>query len=83
MQPVIRVHAIVRTARSFHAKNACSSRQYEYILPTFALNANDFGEAGEDGRREDVLNVSTLWWHCDGAIRLGCLRRHYMESDDC
>ncbi len=43
LPPTIRVHAFIRTAQSFHAKNACTGRQYEYILPTFVFNKADLG----------------------------------------
>jgi tRNA pseudouridine38-40 synthase len=33
----IRIFAIKRTASSFHAKERCDSRFYEYLLPTYAL----------------------------------------------
>lgn len=33
----IRIFAIRRTANSFHAKEQCDSRFYEYLFPTFAL----------------------------------------------
>ena len=40
--------------RSFHAKNRCNSREYEYLLPTYALQAKRFKReeaqhAGENG----------------------------------
>ncbi|KAI8920088.1 pseudouridine synthase, partial [Powellomyces hirtus] len=34
----IRVWGYVRTSNSFHAKNACDSRIYEYFLPTYVLH---------------------------------------------
>lgn len=37
----IRVFAIRRTANSFHAKERCDSRFYEYLLPTYALAPAD------------------------------------------
>ncbi|KAJ3054432.1 tRNA pseudouridine synthase 1 [Rhizophlyctis rosea] len=33
----IRVWGWVRAAKSFHAKNDCDSRRYEYLLPTYVL----------------------------------------------
>ncbi|KAI8376455.1 pseudouridine synthase [Radiomyces spectabilis] len=33
----IRVWGFVETQRSFHAKNMCDSRVYEYLLPTYAF----------------------------------------------
>jgi tRNA pseudouridine38-40 synthase len=33
----IRVWNFVRTRNNFHAKNACDSRIYEYLLPTYSL----------------------------------------------
>lgn len=33
----IRIFGIKRTANSFHAKERCDSRFYEYLLPTYAL----------------------------------------------
>ncbi|KAJ9074754.1 tRNA pseudouridine synthase 1 [Entomophthora muscae] len=33
----IRVFGYVKTMRAFHAKNCCSSRIYEYLLPTYTL----------------------------------------------
>jgi tRNA pseudouridine38-40 synthase len=35
----IRVWGYVRTLNGFHAKNFCDSRVYEYVLPTFVLEA--------------------------------------------
>lgn len=35
----IRVFGIMRAANSFHAKERCDSRFYEYLLPTYALAA--------------------------------------------
>lgn len=37
----IRIFAIRRTANSFHAKERCDSRFYEYLLPTYALAPAD------------------------------------------
>ncbi|KND03511.1 tRNA pseudouridine synthase A [Spizellomyces punctatus DAOM BR117] len=37
----IRIWGFVRTNRSFHAKNACDARIYEYFLPTYVLQAVD------------------------------------------
>jgi tRNA pseudouridine38-40 synthase len=37
----IRIWDIVRTTNSFHAKNACNSRIYEYLLPTYVLQQPD------------------------------------------
>lgn len=31
----IRVWGFVRTRNNFHAKNACDSRVYEYLIPTY------------------------------------------------
>ena len=33
----MRVWDIVRTTKSFHSKNACDSRMYEYLMPTYVL----------------------------------------------
>lgn len=35
----IRVFGLQRVAGSYNAKNMCDSRRYEYLLPTFALDA--------------------------------------------
>ena len=37
MPPDMAVIEAVPTQRAFNAKNLCSSRQYEYLLPTFTL----------------------------------------------
>jgi tRNA pseudouridine38-40 synthase len=37
LPPQIRVWDIVRVTGSFHAKNACTGRRYEYMLPTYML----------------------------------------------
>lgn len=37
LPPQIRVWNWVRTVGSFHAKNRCQSRKYEYLLPTYCL----------------------------------------------
>ncbi|KAJ3007916.1 tRNA pseudouridine synthase 1 [Thoreauomyces humboldtii] len=37
----IRIWGYVRTNNSFHAKNACDSRVYEYFLPTYVLRTVD------------------------------------------
>jgi tRNA pseudouridine38-40 synthase len=37
LPPQIRVWDFVRTKNNFHAKNACDSRIYEYLLPSYAL----------------------------------------------
>ena len=37
LPPQIRVWDMVRTVGSFHAKNRCHSRKYEYLLPTYCL----------------------------------------------
>lgn len=33
----IRVHQVFRVSKMFHAKNACTKRRYQYILPTYML----------------------------------------------
>ncbi|KAI9594963.1 pseudouridine synthase [Syncephalis fuscata] len=43
----IRVWGFVRCINSFHAKNMCDSRIYEYLLPTYVLQPREaFGVAG-------------------------------------
>ncbi|KAJ3282335.1 tRNA pseudouridine synthase 1 [Borealophlyctis nickersoniae] len=37
LPPQIRIWGYVRVSKGFHAKNACDSRIYEYILPTYVL----------------------------------------------
>ncbi|KAI9094026.1 pseudouridine synthase [Phlyctochytrium arcticum] len=37
----IRIWGYVRTVGSFHAKNACDARMYEYLLPTYVLQSVD------------------------------------------
>lgn len=37
----IRCWGLVRTSNNFHAKNACDSRFYEYLLPTYTLTRCD------------------------------------------
>ncbi|KAG0168110.1 tRNA pseudouridine synthase 1 [Apophysomyces sp. BC1021] len=37
LPPQIRVWGYIPTMRSFHAKTACDSRVYEYLLPTYAF----------------------------------------------
>eukprot|EP00638_Chattonella_subsalsa_P000608 CAMPEP_0117755932 /NCGR_PEP_ID=MMETSP0947-20121206/13752_1 /TAXON_ID=44440 /ORGANISM="Chattonella subsalsa, Strain CCMP2191" /LENGTH=524 /DNA_ID=CAMNT_0005575373 /DNA_START=202 /DNA_END=1776 /DNA_ORIENTATION=- len=33
----IRCHKVVRVSKQFHAKNACTKRRYQYIMPTYLL----------------------------------------------
>ncbi|KAI8994325.1 pseudouridine synthase, partial [Gaertneriomyces semiglobifer] len=37
LPPQIRVWGYIRTTNSFHAKNACDARIYEYFLPSYVL----------------------------------------------
>ncbi|CAO3628055.1 unnamed protein product [Cunninghamella echinulata] len=37
LPPQIRVWGYISTTKSFHAKNQCDSRKYEYLLPTYTL----------------------------------------------
>ncbi|RKP07299.1 pseudouridine synthase, partial [Thamnocephalis sphaerospora] len=41
----IRVWGFVRSMNSFHAKNMCDSRIYEYLLPTYVLQSQDVFKA--------------------------------------
>ena len=41
LPPQIRVWGYSRVNNSFHAKNNCDSRVYEYLLPTYVLNKVD------------------------------------------
>ncbi|KAJ3043228.1 tRNA pseudouridine synthase 1 [Rhizophlyctis rosea] len=41
LPPAIRVWGWVRVNKGFHSKNACDSRWYEYLLPTYVLQKVD------------------------------------------
>ncbi|KAJ3149097.1 tRNA pseudouridine synthase 1 [Geranomyces michiganensis] len=49
----IRVWGYVRTNNSFHAKNACDSRIYEYFLPTYVLTPVDPARYPRSQRAKD------------------------------
>ncbi|KAI8585928.1 pseudouridine synthase [Geranomyces variabilis] len=50
----IRVWGFVRTNNSFHAKNACDSRIYEYFLPTYVLTPVDPARYPKSQRAKDL-----------------------------
>jgi len=47
LPPDVVVHNITRVMGSFHAKNFCSGRVYQYLLPTFLLESESHFQARE------------------------------------
>lgn len=62
----IQVYGIQRTSNSFHARNHCDSRVYEYLLPTYILSTQEcklsFVDAVElnDSSQEEDSDVPEL-----------------------
>jgi tRNA pseudouridine38-40 synthase len=61
----IRVWGYVRTINSFHAKNRCQSRIYEYLCPTYVfreLSEKEREDAGygQPPTREDIENAKQV-----------------------
>lgn len=58
LPPQIRVWGYVPVIRSFHAKNLCDSRVYEYLLPTCAFMPAEKKVLTDEPTNEDDLMIS-------------------------
>lgn len=82
----IQVYGIQRTSNSFHARNHCDSRVYEYLLPTYILSSQAkilFTEmhivSDESSSQEDDLNFPELDISTKDAINM--VKRNNHDSD--
>lgn len=58
----IRIYRIIKTISSFHAKERCDSRRYEYLLPTYSFSPSSpavisLYKEGKSLRTRDVCDV--------------------------